>query len=89
MSLLSRLFGGGSSKSAAPATTAEEYKGFAITPQPISEGGKWRISALIEKDGKTHELIRADLLDSRDEAEKASLAKAQVMIDQMGDGLFA
>ena len=89
MSLLSRLFGGGASKSETP---PETYKDFAITPTPIREGSRFRVSAKIEKDVggavKTHILIRADVLDTEAAAAQASLGKARQMIDEQGDRLF-
>lgn len=88
MSLLSKLFG----KKPTPQHAAEDYNGFRITPQPISEGGSFRISAKIEKDlngaVKTHEMIRADTTTSEDEAIASSVRKAKIFIDQMGDNLF-
>ncbi|MEO0943551.1 MAG: HlyU family transcriptional regulator [Pseudomonadota bacterium] len=86
MSLLSKLFGGGNAS--APAAEPIEYNGFSITPQPAKEGGRYRIGAKIEKDDKTHELIRADTLDDRAGADEASINKAKQLIDQMGDALF-
>ena len=93
MSFLKKLFGGGG---AADATSKEpeaiEYKGFQITPTPISEGGQFRISARIDGtvngEAKTHTLIRADVIRDQTEAEEASVNKAKQMIDQMGDNLF-
>ncbi|MFW2589000.1 HlyU family transcriptional regulator [Sagittula sp. SSi028] len=86
---LARLFGGGAAEKPSDVV---EHKGFRITPQPISEDGGFRISAKIEGeiDGetKTHSLIRADVIRDRDEAAKASVSKAQAMIDQMGAKLF-
>lgn len=86
MSLFSKLFGGGDTS--APAVEPTEYNGFLITPQPAKEGGRYRIGARIEKDGKTHDLIRADTLDDKAGADEASINKAKQVIDQMGDGLF-
>ena len=90
MSLLSKLFGGGSGKTAE--IEPEVYQGYRIYAEPMPEGGKFRLAARIEKDAdsevKTHQLIRADLLDSRDEAAKVSLAKARQVIDEQGDALF-
>ena len=87
MPLLSRLFG----KSAPPAAEAVLHKGFRIYPQPIKEGGVYRIAARIEKDFgaeiKVHSLIRADSSASADEARDASVAKAKQAIDQLGDDL--
>ena len=93
MSLLSRLFGRrDTGDTPAAAGPAEDYEGFTVTPAPVSEGGKWRIGAVIEKevDGarKTHRLIRADTLESAEAAAAASLAKARMLIDQQGERLF-
>lgn len=85
MSLFSKLFGGGKSQ---PDPTPEDYLGFAITPTPSPEGGRYRIGALIEKDGKTHHLIRADVLEDYASAATASVGKAKQMIDEQGDRLF-
>ncbi len=91
MNFLSRLFG----KSApASAPTAEPilHKDFRIIPQPIKEGGAFRIAARIEKDfgteTKTHQLIRADTRNSLDEAVESTTIKAKQAIDQLGDALF-
>jgi hypothetical protein len=91
MRLLSRLFG----KTPAIAPTAVEpvlHNGFRIFPQPLSDDGSFRIAARIEKDVdgavRVHELIRADTRTSLDEATEASLAKAKLAIDQLGDTLF-
>ena len=87
MPFWSRLFG---SKPDAPtAAKGEEYKGFHITPAPISEGGTYRVSARIDKDGRSHTLIRADTTTSLDEATAISLAKARQMIDEQGDRFLA
>ena len=74
MSLLSKLFGGGGAK---PAAKPEEYEGFQISAQPVSEGPRYRIGALIEKEiggeTKSHTLIRADTLEDRQSANEASI----------------
>ena len=89
MSLLSRLFGGGTPKETAEPVT---YQGYSIRPEPIKEGGEYRIAARIEKDvggeTKTHHLIRADTISDFDAAIEASVEKAKIMIDQHGDGIF-
>ena len=87
MSLLSRLFGGGGG-AAEPRHNAETYKGFTITPEPQRDGSNWRIAARIEKDGKSHQLIRADRLGSEEDCATASIGKAKQMIDEQGDGIF-
>ena len=90
MSILKRLFG----RAPEPVAEAEpeHHGGCAIYPEPIRDGGKWRIAARIVKtvDGKerTHRLIRADTLDSEDAAIAASLAKARHVIDEQGDRIF-
>ncbi|MBV6635237.1 MAG: hypothetical protein KI788_04965 [Mameliella sp.] len=92
MSLLKRLFGGNGGGAETPAAQTVEYEGFRITPQPAAEGGQFRIGALIEGEvngePRTHQLIRADMIRDRDEAEEASIRKAKQMIDQMGIRLF-
>lgn len=87
MSLLRKLFGGGGG-AATPEAEAETYQGFTIRPDPIREGATWRIAALIEKDGQSHHLIRADTLDSFEAAAEASARKARQVIDEQGTRLF-
>ena len=88
MSILSRLFGGGSKSSPG----SEMYKDFAISPQPARENGGWRLAALIEKDvgeeRKSFLLIRADTFQDEAAAKDASAAKARQVIDEQGDKLF-
>lgn len=84
MSIFSKLFGGGS----APQASSEEYNGFTIIAAPVKEAHGYRIAATIEKDGQTHDMIRADTYSSSDTAAEASVAKAKQVIDQMGDRLF-
>lgn len=90
-SFLSRLFGK-SAPEAAKTPEATLHNGFRIIPQPINEGGVFRIAARVEKDfdgvTRTHHLIRADTRSSMDEAAEASVAKAKQAIDQLGDSLF-
>ena len=93
MSLLSKLFGAGRSEPKAKAEPQpEDYKGFRIFPDPMPGEGGFRVAARIEKeidgDLKTHQLIRADTIQSPEEARSASLRKAKVFIDQMGNGIF-
>lgn len=86
MSILKKLFGGGGASK--PAAEAATYNGFSIRPEPMREGSTWRIAALIEKDGKTHKLIRADTLESYEAAVDASVRKAEQVIDEQGERLF-
>lgn len=91
MSLLKRLFGGaGGAASAPPEAQAVDYNGFRIIPEPINEGGQFRLAARIENaDGsKSHHLIRADVIRDHDDAVEAAIAKARQMIDQLGERVF-
>ena len=89
MSWLSRLMGGGGSS---PAPEPVEYKGYRIYPEPRAEGQVFRLAARIEGDvegeTKTHNVIRADTINDRDEAVAASLRKAKQVIDEQGAALF-
>lgn len=89
MSLLKKLFGGGTPPEP---PKPETYKDFAITPNPANEGGRYRVGALIEKtvngEAKSHQLIRADTLDDLESATATSINKAKQMIDEQGERLF-
>ncbi|WP_170335061.1 HlyU family transcriptional regulator [Ruegeria arenilitoris] len=88
MSLFSKLFGGGELPEPEPVL----YKGFEIFPDLMPEAGKYRLLARIEKtidgDRKSHTMIRADVFESRDQAESFSIAKAKQVIDEQGERLF-
>ena len=88
MSILSRLFGGGS----APPPEPEEHDGFRIYPEPQSDAGGYRIAGRIEKDvggeTKVHRFVRADTLQSKEEAERFTILKAKQIIDEQGEGIF-
>ncbi len=94
MPLFKKLFGGGgASKDAAPKeATPETYKDFSIIPTPIAEGSNFRLSARIKKEVggelKSQTIIRADTFNSADQAAETAIAKAKMLIDQMGDKLF-
>ncbi|WP_112322459.1 HlyU family transcriptional regulator [Oceanibium sediminis] len=89
MSLFSKLFGGGAST---PEVEPETHNGFRIIPEPIPEGGQFRLAARIEKEvgGETrsHKMIRADTFTSAEDAVKAASAKARQVIDEQGERLF-
>ena len=89
MSLFSKLFGGVEKSKPDPVT----YKGFEIFPDLMPEGSKFRLLARIEKtidgDRKTYTVVRADVFDSRDQAESFSIAKAKQVIDEQGEGIFS
>ncbi len=96
MSLLKKLFGGGPSVAAGPATasvTGEvEHKGFTIKAAPFKENGQFQTAGLIEKEVggilKTHRFVRADRSPSVEEVTSLALQKGQLMVDQMGESLF-
>jgi hypothetical protein len=89
MNFLTRLFG----KSAAAAPEPILHKGCRIFPGPVREGAVFRVAARIEKDFggtvKVHQLIRADTSATLGEATDASISKAKMAIDQLGDALFS
>lgn len=89
MSILSKLFGGGSS---ATQPEPEEHNGFRIFPEPKSEGGGFKVAGRIEKEVggevKSHRFLRADTIQSKEEAERFSVLKAKQIIDEQGEGLF-
>ncbi len=94
MAFWSKLFGGGKADAAAPKgdVAAEDYKGFRIVPEPMKDGGQFRIAARIEKavggEVRVHKLIRADTMAGYDQAVAASVAKARQMIDEQGERMF-
>jgi len=91
MSIFSKLFGGsGSGSKQEP--PPETYQGFDIYVAPVNEAGGYRVAARIEKEiggaRKVHQMIRADVCQSQEEAVKTSLFKAKSLIDQQGDTIF-
>lgn len=91
MSILSKLFGGGGASK--PTAEPTKHEGFTIYPEPIPEGGQFRVAARIEKeiDGETkvHRLIRADTISDEQAAVEASTAKAKQLIEEQGERLFS
>lgn len=85
MALFSKLFGGGRTSEPAP---SETYKDFTIIATPQKESGGWRLAARIEKDGQEYTLIRSDVLQTKEQADAASVAKAKQMINEQGERLF-
>ena len=89
MPLFSKLFGGGA---AARSAEPETYEGFRIYAEPAPEGGGYRLAARIEKEVagelKSHRMIRADVFSDPDEARRMAVAKARILIDERGEGLF-
>ncbi|OCA62550.1 transcriptional regulator [Aeromonas piscicola] len=72
--------------------TPTEYAGYLIYPEPIVEGGQYRLAGRITKemDGmlQTHIFIRSDLFANPADAERFMVQKAHTFIDQMGDRMF-
>ena len=89
MSLLARLFG----KTAPKAPEPILHKDCRIFPEPQKAPGGFRVAARIEKDFgdvvKTHNLIRSDIHAGQDDAIEASVIKAKLAIDQLGDTIFS
>lgn len=73
---------------AAPVKTLE-YKGYLIEATPYRNGGQWQLSGIISKDGKHHQFVRADQFSDKNEAADIALGKGQLIIDQVGEGMFA
>lgn len=92
MSFLKRLFGRSVADSAPASEPVRLYRGFEVRPEPIEEGGQYRLAALIGKeiDGemRSHRLIRADLFPTAQEATAAAVRKAERVIDEQGDALL-
>jgi hypothetical protein len=95
MPFWSRLFGSKPAEADGPGSSpagGEDYKGFRITPAPIREAGGFRVAARIEREiagvTRRHELQRADVASTRDEAVALSLRKARQVIDEQGERLF-
>ena len=93
MSFLKKLFGGGKSDAAAGNDGPSiEYEGFMVRSTPQSDGGQFRLCGIISKevDGelREHQLIRADILPSVDEAHEACFRKARRVIDEQGERIF-
>ena len=90
MSWLKKLFGGSAEKSG-PAKTLE-YKGFTIEAQPYLDGGQYQLAGRITKqiggEVKTYSFVRADKFTDLETAADIALSKGQLIIDQMGEGIF-
>jgi hypothetical protein len=78
--------------SATPGFEPESYRGFDIYPEPMAEGGQYRLHGRITrlKDGELQEyrLIRSDLLPSAEQAAELMVAKARRVIDENGERIF-
>lgn len=87
---LGSMFGG----EAAPAKPdrQESYEGYLIASTPIAEGGQYRLCGVITKDiggeVQEHKYIRADVCQSKEQADDLAIMKGRQMIDQLGDRVF-
>ncbi|ELI6430409.1 transcriptional regulator [Aeromonas salmonicida subsp. salmonicida] len=88
--LFTALFGGQPAQ--AVDVTPSEYAGYLIYPEPMAEGGQYRLAGRITKelDGvlQTHRFIRSDLFANPADAERFMVQKAHTFIDQIGDRMF-
>ncbi|MGY4026711.1 HlyU family transcriptional regulator [Aeromonas rivuli] len=88
--LFKSLFGGAAP--IAPEITPTEYAGYLIYPEPMAEGGQYRLAGRITKeiDGElcSHRFIRSDLFVNPADAERFMVQKAQTFINQTGDQMF-
>ena len=93
MSFLKSLFGGGGEPKAAAPAPGEDYKGFTIRATPMQVGGEYQLSGQIEKtiggELKTYKFVRADRMSSREDAVNFALAKARLIVDEQGEGVFS
>jgi hypothetical protein len=94
--ILGRLFGGGGSSVGGgkeAAGDAVEYNGFRIRPAPYKNGGQFQTAGVIEKDFpdgmKEHHFVRAETHGTKDDASTFAITKAQQIIDERGDKIFA
>jgi hypothetical protein len=88
MAFWSKWFGGSTAAEAKPEKSLE-YKGYVIEAMPYKEGGQWQLAGRIRKDGREHRFVRADKFTSAEEAADIALAKGQLVVDQMGEGMFS
>ena len=87
MGIFSKLFGGTKpTATAAPKTL--EHKGFVIIATPYKTAAGWQLAGEISKAGRVHKFVRADQFNSADEATEFALRKGQLIVDQVGDGMF-
>lgn len=91
LGFLSKLFGNNKT-SVKKEVEPTEYNGFLIYPEPVAEGGQYRIAGKITKEvngeTKTHRFIRSDVLSSETEACELMIKKSQVFIDQLSGDIF-
>ncbi|MCB1741330.1 MAG: hypothetical protein KDK91_13225 [Gammaproteobacteria bacterium] len=69
-----------------------EHDQYEIAAAPIREGSGWRVAGAVSKlvDGQRHVhcFVRADVCQSRDDAEQISLTKARLIVAQGGPSSY-
>lgn len=97
ISFLKKIFSGQNTPKEKPEPERDApilYEGLSIVAAPQkTDDGQWRLAGYVcmTKDGVDMErvLIRVDSFMSREEAVKYTIQKAQQVIDEQGEGLFA
>ena len=88
--LWARLFGRENGEAGGQAI---EYNGYRVRPAPYRRNGQYQTCGVIEKEVggqlKEHRFIRAEMHPSREAAIAFSITKAQQIIDERGERLFA
>ena len=92
MSFLKRFFSGSPGNAGSSVVAEEEYQGHRIEATPMKEGDQYRLCARVSKsfgdETLTHDVIRADLFQSAEDAARHSLVKARQVIDESGDHIY-
>jgi hypothetical protein len=91
--LLGRGGGGGGGATEGAAADAVAYRDYVITPRPIRQAGGYLTAGTIVKETpegrREHRFVRADTHSSEEDARRFMVQKAQRLIDEVGDRLFA
>lgn len=96
MSFLKKLFGGGGGEKTEAGDRVldqDTYKEFTIRAIEMKVGGEFQLCGevvMATDDGeKVHRFVRADRLNSADQASEFALSKARQIVDEQGKRLFA
>jgi hypothetical protein len=96
MSFLKRLFGsGGGDSQPAPGKPAgeAEHKGFTIRATPFKADGQFQLCGVITKEVsgtiKEYKFIRANKFSNMDDVVSVTLNKGRIIIDELGERMFA
>jgi len=92
MSLLKKLFGGGSAAVPDKPKKSVEYKGYTIRATPYPEAGQYQTCGIVSKEVngevKEHRFIRADRFADEAAAADHAILKGQQLVDQVGEAMF-